>query len=253
MTKCLALLLTALAAARLGAADAPDRNAKKRAAAAEPTTLMVRPGRVLCQEDFTKGMPPKPMWNPDLVGAWSVVDGWLNGSERAKDHHAAVCFANVENLPAACIIRVRFRIGEANDVQIMGQGKNGEAQRVTFLLQMRKTGFGLAAMSDKTATPPEPDTKWFPEVAQALDPNRWYQITLELNGDEALAYTDEQHVGYVRHPVFAKQRWGISLRTNGLDRTGSFTDVQLIAGEADPAWEKLRARFAGAAAKAGGR
>lgn len=252
MTRSLALLLTLVASVRLGAADAPDKNAKKRSEPASPTTSMVLERKVLVHEDFAKGMPPKPMWNPDLVGAWSVVDGWLNGTERAKDHHAAVCFANVENLPSACVIRVRFRIGEADDVQIMGQGKNGEAQRVTFLLQMRKTGFALAAMSDKTATPPEPDTKWFPEIAQALDPNRWYQITLELNGDEALAYTDEQHVGYVRHPAFAKQRWGISLRTNGLDKTGSFTDVQLIAGEPDPAWEKLRARFAGAA-KTGGR
>ncbi len=233
----------------LGAAEVP--RARKTDPAADPPTLMVRPLKVLCQESFTKGMPPKPMWNPDLVGAWTVADGWLSGAERAKDHHAAVCFANVESLPAACIIRCRFRIGEADEAQIMGQGRNGDAQRVTFLLRMKRTGFGLAAIGDKTATPPEPDNVWFPETAQALDPNRWYRITLEVDGDEALAYTDDQHVTYVRHPVFLKQRWGISLRAGGVDRAASFTDVQLIAGEPDPGWAKVRARFP--APKTGGR
>lgn len=246
----LALLLIALFLVSLPGAEAANKKKKKKDdAPTAPVAHMVLEQKFLCQEDFSKGMPPKPMWNPDLVGAWTVTDGRLDGAEREKDHHAAVIFANVKDLPAASVIRFRFRLGEANDVQSMGQGENDKSQRVTFLLQINADGFRLAAMSDKTVDPVEKDHTWFPKVAHTFDRNTWYQMTLELNGDEALAWTDDQHVSYVRHPVFLKQRWGISLRTNGKDKTGSFDDVMLTSGVVDPGWEKLRPRFEELAAK----
>lgn len=238
-----------LALIPLTAAESGGTKKKKAEKTAVPVAHMVLEQKFLCQEDFSKGMPPKPLWNPDLVGAWTVVDGHLDGAEREKDHHAAVIFANVTALPAVSVVRFRFRLGEANDVQSMGQGVNDKSQRVTFLLQINQDGFRLAAMADKTADPAEKDHTWFPKVAQAFDRQSWYQMTLELNGDEALAWTDEQHVSYVRHPVFLKQRWGISLRTNGKDKVGSFADVWLTSGVVATGWEKLRLRFEELAAK----
>jgi hypothetical protein len=241
--------LLALALPLAAAEAAARKKDKKDAPPPGPVAHMVLEQKFLCQEDFAKGMPPKPMWNPDLVGAWSVVDGRLVGAEREQDHHAAVIFANVKDLPASCVIRFRFRLGEANDVSSMGQGEHDKQQRVTWLLQIDADGFRLAAMADKTADPVEKDHTWFPKVAQVFDRSTWYLMTLELNGDEALAWTDDQHASYVRHPVFLKPRWGISLRTNGKDRTGSFDDVWLTSGVAAPGWEKLRPRFEELAAK----
>lgn len=233
------------------AAEATKKKKKKAAEPAAPMSHMVLEQQFLCQEDFSKGMPPKPTWNPDLVGAWTVTDGVLNGVEREQDKHAAVIFANVKDLPSTCVVRFRFRLGEANDVQSMGQGENDKRQRVTWLLQINQDGFTLAAMADKTVDPEEKSHTWFPKVTQSFDRQTWYQMTLELNGDEALAWTDEQHVSYVRHPVFRKPRWGISLRTNGRDKTGSFDDVMLTSGMVAPGWEKLRPRFEELAAKDG--
>lgn len=87
---------------------------------------------------------------------------------------------------------------------------------------------------------------WLPLIEPR---NTWYQMMLAANGDEALAWTDEQHVSYVRHQVFMKQRWGISLRTNGKDKTGSFDDVMLTSGVVAPGWERLRPRFEELAAR----
>jgi hypothetical protein len=246
----LILLIVLIALIPITAAESANKKKeKKNKEPAAPTSHMVLEKQFLCQEDFSKGMPPKPMWNPDLVGAWTVTDGILTGSEREKDKHSGVIFANVKDLPSTCVIRFRFRLGEMNYAEIMGQGEINKAQRVTFIMQIHPDGFRLGAMPDKHADPVENDLRWFPKVTQTLDRQTWYLMTLELNGDEALAWTDEQHVSYVRDPVFLKPRWGISLRANGKDKTGSYDDVWLTSGVVAPGWEKLRPRFEAAATK----
>ncbi len=228
----------------LTAAEAANKKKKtKEAEPAGPVAHMVLEQKFLCQEDFSKGMPPKPMWNPDLVGAWTVTDGVLNGAEREQDHHAAVIFANVRDLPSSCVIRFRFRLGDMNYAEMMGQGEINKGQRVTFIMQIHTDGFSLGAMPDKYADPVEKNLRWFPKITQTFDRQTWYLMTLELNGDEALAWTDDQHVSYVRDPVFLKPRWGISLRANGKDKIGSYDDVWLTSGVVAPEWEKLRPRF----------
>lgn len=213
-----------------------------------PVAHMVLEQKWFCKEDFAKGLPAKPQWNPAL-GAWSVVDGWLTGNEVAESHHSSVLFINETALPDAMVMRFDFRLGMAKSISVMGQGLNGSQQRVTFLLDINPTGFCLATMSDGTVMPKE-ETVWLPRCAQHFD-GATATMTLEIAGDEALAWTDEQHATYARHATFAKPRWGVSLRTNGVDLKASFKNVWLTGGVIDPGWDKLRPRFEELMKKAG--
>ncbi len=206
-----------------------------------PQAHMVHESSWICKEDFAKGLPPKPQWNPAL-GAWAVVDGWLTGHELAESHHSSVLFINETTLPTAMVMRFDFRLGDAKGISVMGQGVNGSAQRVTFLLDINPSGFAFASMSDKTVMPAE-ETVWLARCAQHFDGAVATTMTLEIADDEALAWTDDQHATYARLPAFAKPRWGVSLRTGGVDLSASFGNVWLTGGVIDPGWSQLRPRF----------
>ncbi len=268
-TPALLLLVVLLGAAGIGdgaAADASDGSSpnpnttpataplakkKKPATPPGPVAHMVLEQKWLCREDFAKGLPPKPQWNPAL-GASSVIDGWLTGNEVEASHHSSVLFINETALPDAMVMRFDFRLGIAKSISVMGQGVNGSQQRVTFLLDINPTGFCLASLSDGTVVPKE-ETVWFPRCAQHFDGATASTMTLEIAGDEALAWTDEQHATYARHATFAKPRWGVSLRTNGVDLSASFRNVWLTGGVIDPGWDKLRPRFEELMKKGGNR
>jgi hypothetical protein len=232
-------------------AAAAGAKKKKPAPAPGPVAHLVLEQKWFCKEDFAKGLPPKPQWNPAL-GAWSVVEGWLTGNEVAASHHSSVLFINETALPDAMVMRFDFRLGLAKSISVMGQGVNGVQQRVTFLLDINPNGFCLASMSDNTVMPKE-ETVWLPRCAQHFDGLTATTMTLEIAGDEALAWTDEQHATYARQPAFAKPRWGVSLRTNGVDLSASFRNVWLTGGVIDPGWDMLRPRFEELMKKAGNR
>ncbi len=242
-----AAVVAATCAAALPAQDASDRTAAKMPA--KPVAHMVIEKRFLCKEGFADALPDA-IWNAKQYGTWTLVDGRLDGAEREKDHHTAVAYLNVGSLPACCVIRFRFRLGEAREAAIMGQAGSGDQQHPTFMLAVDHGGFGLVAMPDRTATPPEPVPTCFPRVSAAIDGAAWHLMTLEIAGDEALAYLDDQHVGYARHPAFLKARWGISLRATGADQPVSFDDVWLSAGALDPRWNQARQDFVDLADKA---
>ena len=242
MTRALGLLLVLAAghAQALQAAEAADRPGRKEAE--KPVAHMVLEKRTLVRETFANPLSDA-VWNARQYGTWTLIDGRLDGAEREKDHHTAVAHLNVGSLPAFCVIRFRFRLGEAREVAIVGQGANGDQQRPTFMLAVDRNGFGLVAMPDRTVKPVEPVPTCFPRVSVGLDATTWHLMTLEIAGDEALAYSDDQHATYVRHAAFLKPRWGISLRAAGVDRPASFDDVALSAGVIDPHWSQLRRGF----------
>ncbi len=232
-------------------AAGPSAKKKKPTTPSGPVAHLVLEQKWYCKEDFAKGLPPKPQWNPAL-GAWGVVDGWLTGNEVAESHHSSVLFINETALPDAMVMRFDFRLGMAKSISVMGQGVNGSQQRVTFLLDINPTGFCLASLADGTVMPKE-ETVWLPRCAQHFDGATATTMTLEIAGDEALAWTDEQHATYARHAAFAKPRWGVSLRTNGVDLQASFKNVWLTGGVIAPGWDALRPRFEEMMKKAGSR
>ena len=97
------------------------------------------------------------------------------------------------------LIRLDFRIGEAQDIRLMTGSEGG----YNTVLHIRPDHFFLQTAKD-------PSAPYFPyrhgECAFEFEPDQWYTITLEFLGDEAVAHLDHQHLVHAKHPIIDRTR-----------------------------------------------
>jgi hypothetical protein len=219
------LLLTSLTA--LHAADAP------------PTQPLAEKGALIFSDDFSASEVGKA-WRV-LWPALSIADGALNISQ-AKPEHSAVGMVKVGQRDL--IVAFKFKLGAASSINAVcndsayKEGHGGHICRVSLsptrifladdkerlrqeIEEMRKDPARKAEVDKAVAGRSQ-------SIPMPLDPARWYELVVEIVGDEMRVSLDGQAVGYLKssglaHPVKSDFYFAVS----GQDAL--FDDVRIWA------------------------
>lgn len=122
-----------------------------------------------------------------------------------------------------CFIRFDFRLGDAQDVRLM----TGSGGHYNTVLHLRPDHFFLQTAKDESVP-------YFSyrhgECAYDFDPDRWYTMTVEFLGDEAIAHLDRDHVIHARHPIIDRTREYFALQVD--EHAAEFDNVQILTAVA---------------------
>lgn len=202
------------------------------AAADPPASYRNVIGKILVEERFEAAALPAAWTAPK--GAWAVVDGALEGRERPEDQHAAVFLTKAE-LPATLVLKADVRFDGAATMALLFNGPQGHVCRVT----LTPRGFTLSGDRDKKDEADKPAI--LAKVEQEFVQGTWYHVTIEIAGDEMLAWTDPTHVGYGRNAKIARTKSAMGIALSKV--AGRIDNIQVWAAEADGAWEGRRAQL----------
>jgi hypothetical protein len=189
-------------------------------------------GKTIVEEHFDTDALPKA-WTA-AKGTWAVVEGALEGSEKPEDQHNAV-YSSKQTLPATLVMKADLRFDGASAMALLFNGSAGHVCRVTFT----PTGFTLTGDKDKKDETDKAAV--LAKVDQQFTKGEWYHVTIEITGDEMLAWTDATHVGYGRNAKIARDKTtvGISLAK----QSGRIDNIVISAAEPDANWAEHRTQL----------
>ncbi len=122
-----------------------------------------------------------------------------------------------------CVIRFDFRLGDARDVRLM----TGSGGHYNTVLHLRPDHFFLQTAKDESVP-------YFSyqhgECAYDFDPDRWYTMTVEFLGDEAIAHLDHEHIVHARHPIIDRKREYFAIQVD--EHAAEFDNVQILTAVA---------------------
>lgn len=131
-----------------------------------------------------------------------------------------------------CMIRFDFRLGDAQDVRLM----TGSGGHYNTVLHLRPDHFFLQTAQDQSV----PYFSYqHDECAYDFDPGRWYTITIEFLGDEAIAHLDHEHLVHARHPIIDRKREYFAIQVD--EHAAEFDNVQILTAVARENTEASRA------------
>ena len=230
----LALLAGLLPLITLHAADTPV-----------PAHPLGKKGASIFSDDFS--MPEVSSAWRELWPALTIASGALNISQ-TKPAHSAVGMVKVGH--KELIIAFRFQLGAASSINAVcndsayKEGHGGHICRVTLsprqifladdkerlrreIEEMKKDPARQAEAAKAAAG----RTRGFPIK---LDPTRWYDLTIEIVGDEMRVSLDGKAVGYLKSSGFAHpMKSNFYFAVSGQDAL--FDDVRIWAAEPTPA------------------
>lgn len=187
--------------------------------------LLSKPKQLQFAEHFNPPHLSKRLWyNAD----WKAEDGVLKrlagGSGNTRIFLREASYGNA-------IIRFDFQLGNSQDVRLM----TGEGGHYNTVLHIRPDHFYLQTAKD-------PDAPHFSyrhsECAYDFQPDRWYTMTIEFMGDEAVAHLDHDHLAYAKHPMIARTRKYLALQVD--KHAAQFDNLQLLAAARDESAETRR-------------
>ena len=118
-----------------------------------------------------------------------------------------------------CIIRFDFRMGHSRDVRLM----TGSGGHYNTVLHIRPDHFFLQTAKDKSVP-------YFSyqhcECAFDFEPDRWYTMTVEFLGDEAIAHLDHKHIVHARHPIINRKREYFAFQVD--EHVVTFDNVEIL-------------------------
>jgi hypothetical protein len=212
---------------------------------ADWTPLMLVPGRVLYQEDFQEAKPlGREIWHVAQGTRWMVEDGVLRGRPSTaeyqasrKDHRGLEPRGGFRNCPKDYIARFSVRYSGGEDPapfpslrRIPSIDLGHHIGRVEFGLE------GARLMTDG-------ETVLVTQSAGfRLELGRWYEVMVEVRGDEVLLRMEPGLLLYGKHPAYL--RGGHDLEFVG--REGGEIEVDRVtlyevAQGYQPTWAKTRA------------
>lgn len=115
-------------------------------------------------------------------GEWTVEEGVLVGKELPADKHAAVLTWKLPNHNS--MLRCSFQLKDAKFFHVSLNHPKGHLFRV----MIDKNGMILRTDKDKKNPKSKPIT--LAKAQGKLDPNKWYTLQLEMQGDKAVAQLD---------------------------------------------------------------
>ena len=121
------------------------------------------------------------------------------------------------------VIRFDFRLGDAQDVRLM----TGSGGHYNTVLHLRPDHFFLQTAKDESVP-------YFSyrhgECAYDFDTDRWYTMTVEFLGDEAIAHLDHEHLVRAKHPIIDRTRQYFAFQVD--EHAAEFDNVQILTAVA---------------------
>ena len=121
------------------------------------------------------------------------------------------------------IVRFDFRLRDAKDVRLM----TGSGGHYNTVLHLRPNHFFLQTAKDASVP-------YFSyrhgECAFDFDPDRWYTMTVEFLGDEAIAHLDDKHLVRAKHPIIDRTREYFALQVD--EHAAEFDNIQVLTAAA---------------------
>lgn len=175
--------------------------------------LLTQPRQLYFAEHFHPNHLSERLWyNAD----WKAEDGILrriaNGSENTR-----IFLRDAEFRDAT--IRFDFRPGHAEDIRLM----TGSGGGYNTVLHIRPDHFFLQTAKDESV----PHFSYrHGECAYSFEPDRWYTMTVEFLGNQAIAHLDHEHLVHARHPIIDRKREYFAIQVDS--RAASFDNIQVF-------------------------
>jgi hypothetical protein len=199
------------------------------AAAEDPVSYRNVIGKTLVEERFDTSTLPAAWTTPK--GAWTVVEGALEGREKAEDDHNAVFLSKLA-LPSTLVMKADIRFDGAAAIALLFNGPTGHVCRVTF------TPSGFTLIGDKDKKDEADKAAVLAKVEQPLTAGEWYHVTIEITGEEMLAWTDAKHVGYGRNAKIAREKSAVGISLSKV--SGRIDNLVISSAEPDPMWTERK-------------
>jgi hypothetical protein len=181
--------------------------------AAELEPKLGKKGALLLDEKFDGKEVPKN-WNRN-TGKLTVADGVLKASEVAADMHAAAFRRPLPLQDAA--IYVKFRFEGAKMFHVGFDPAPGELKKKghLFSLIFTATGWNLTEHNDKADS--KSTNKALAKATAIFEKGRWYELLLEVKGDDVLAQIGGMEPLRATSKDFHVKKPGLVFRTGGKD------------------------------------
>ena len=181
--------------------------------AAELEPKLGKRGAVLLEEKFDGKELPKN-WNRN-TGKLTVADGVLKASEVAADMHAAA-FRRPLPLEDA-IIFVKFRFEGAKMFHVGFDPAPGELKKKGHLFSVivTPTSWNITEHNDKADS--QSTNKALAKATASFEKGRWYELLLEVKGDDVLAQINGMEPLRATSKDFHVKKPGLVFRTGGKD------------------------------------
>lgn len=181
--------------------------------AAELGNKLGKKGSVLLDEKFDGTELPKN-WTRN-TGKLTVAGGVLKASEVAADMHAAA-FRRALPLQDAAIY-VKFRFEGAKMLHVGFDPAPGELKKKghLFSVTFTATGWNITEHIDKGN--PESKNKVLAKATATFEKGRWYELLIEMKGDDVLAQVAGQEPLRATSKDFHVKKPGLVFRTGGKD------------------------------------
>lgn len=181
--------------------------------AAELEPKLGKKGALLMEEKFDGKELPKG-WNKN-TGKLIIADGVLRASEVAADMHAAA-FRRLLPLQDAAIY-VKFRFEGAKMFHVGFDPAPGELKKKghLFSLIITPAGWNITEHIDKDD--PKSTNKALVKATATFEKGRWYELLLEVKGDDVLAQVAGLESLRATSKDFHVKKPGLVFRTGGKD------------------------------------
>lgn len=174
--------------------------------------LLTEPRGVHFAERFDPDQLSDRLWyNAD----WRAEGGVLKRIQRGTDN-TRIFLRDARYRDA--VIHFDFCLGNAKDVRLM----TGSGGGYNTVLHLRPDHFFLQTAMDRSVP-------YFSyrhgECAYRFEPDRWYSITLEFLGDEAIAHVDHEHIVHAKHPMIDRAREYFAIQVD--EHAAEFDNVMI--------------------------
>ncbi|KAF0181200.1 MAG: putative secreted protein [Limisphaerales bacterium] len=181
--------------------------------AAELEPKLGKQGALLMEEKFDGKELPKN-WNRN-AGKLTVAEGVLKASEVAADKHAAAFRRPLPIQDAA--IGVKFRFEGAKMFHVGFDPAPGELKKQGHLFSLIITPAGLSITEHNDKSDPKSTNKALAKRVATFEKGRWYELLLEVKGDDVLAQIAGMEPLRATSKDFHVKKPGLVFRTGGKD------------------------------------
>lgn len=191
-----------------------------------PETKLVAPAQLITAEKFDQpsSLAPKgkPGWRGG-IGEWEVKDGALHAKDEKPNParpngHEAVCEYVTE--AGDIIFTARFKLGTAPHVGFVCRDTHQPNQHLGRIMVTP----GKVWLQKMSGIAKETQREVLQTIETTFGPEQWYQVTIEVRGDEWLAQVGA-HTLTARHERFKDPKGRIGLVAKG--EGAQFKDVAI--------------------------
>ncbi len=176
---------------------------------------LAKPGKVLFADDFER-KELGSSWRP-VIPTFSVADGVMRGSQTRDDHGAV---GRVSIPMRNVIVEFRFQLAGARSVNAVFDDRTFKGSHAGHICRVALTPRQIRLGDDKEGIMRndifemrrDPERKTEADklligrgqmIRRTLEQNKWYQVRIEIVGDEMRVSLDGEAIGYLKSPGLA--------------------------------------------------